>query len=195
MTSLCFTVSFPPAALRPNAAMASSCLKFLAHTQTHQSRYDSFGRVLIPTQRPLPDNTQRSQETTMPPEGFEPTTSADARPQTYALDRVAAGTGYSLHIPLRIAKWAHITSNVLIFLVCVTGDIRTKVYITHSLTLCVCVCVCVCVFVFVMYLHITFQTFRSGSSLVVAVKRRTKRTLREVAIVILYSQARRTRVQ
>ena len=29
----------------------------------------------------------------MPPAGFEPTISAGERPQTYALDRVAAGTG------------------------------------------------------------------------------------------------------
>ena len=29
----------------------------------------------------------------MPPEGFEPTISAGERPQTYALDRAATGTG------------------------------------------------------------------------------------------------------
>ena len=29
----------------------------------------------------------------MPPVGFEPTISAGERPQTYALDRAAAGTG------------------------------------------------------------------------------------------------------
>jgi len=29
----------------------------------------------------------------MPPVGFEPTTSADERPQTHALDRAATGTG------------------------------------------------------------------------------------------------------
>jgi len=30
----------------------------------------------------------------MPPVGFEPTVSADERPQTNALDRAATGTGY-----------------------------------------------------------------------------------------------------
>ena len=30
----------------------------------------------------------------MPPVGFEPTISADERPQTYALDRAATGTCY-----------------------------------------------------------------------------------------------------
>ena len=30
----------------------------------------------------------------MPPAGFEPTISAGERPQTFALDRAATGTGY-----------------------------------------------------------------------------------------------------
>jgi len=33
----------------------------------------------------------------MPPVGFEPTISAGERPQTYALDCVATGTGVVLH--------------------------------------------------------------------------------------------------
>ena len=37
----------------------------------------------------------------MPPVGLEPTISAGERSQTYALDRVATGTGmYELHIAL-----------------------------------------------------------------------------------------------
>jgi len=32
----------------------------------------------------------------MPPAGFLPKISADERPQTYALDRAATGTGYNL---------------------------------------------------------------------------------------------------
>ena len=32
----------------------------------------------------------------MPPVGFEPTISAGERPQTYALDRAATGTGISI---------------------------------------------------------------------------------------------------
>ena len=38
-------------------------------------------------------NTHNTQ-TSMPPEGFEPTISAGERPQTYALDRAATGTGH-----------------------------------------------------------------------------------------------------
>jgi hypothetical protein len=33
------------------------------HTTTHHSRYDSSGQVISPSQRPLPDNTQHSQQT------------------------------------------------------------------------------------------------------------------------------------
>ena len=63
-----------------------------SHTATHHSRQDSFGRVITPSQRPLPENTQHSQQTSMPPVGFEPTISADERSQTYAIDRAVAGT-------------------------------------------------------------------------------------------------------
>ena len=46
----------------PTWVMVSTCLKFLAHTQTHHSPYDSSGRVISSSQRPLPDNIQHSQE-------------------------------------------------------------------------------------------------------------------------------------
>ena len=36
----------------------------------------------------------------MPPLGFEPTISADERPQTYALDRAATGTGHMHRITI-----------------------------------------------------------------------------------------------
>jgi len=36
---------------------------FLDHTQTRHTRWDSSGRVISPTQRPLPDNKQQSQQT------------------------------------------------------------------------------------------------------------------------------------
>jgi len=53
-----------PMALRPNA---DHCLLILevsrSHTTTHHSRKDSSGRVISSSQRPLPDNTQHSQQT------------------------------------------------------------------------------------------------------------------------------------
>ena len=38
----------------------------------------------------------------MPPVGFEPPNSAGERPQTYALDRAAAGTGTYIYIYIYI---------------------------------------------------------------------------------------------
>ena len=48
------------------------------------------------SQRPLLDNTQHSQQKNIhaPPVGFEPTISVGERPQAYALDRAATGTGF-----------------------------------------------------------------------------------------------------
>ena len=84
---------FFPVALQPNAGYGLLILEVSRSHTTHHNRWDSSGRVISSLQRPLPDNTQHSQQTSMPPVGFEPTTSAGERPQTYALDRTATGTG------------------------------------------------------------------------------------------------------
>jgi len=47
----------------PKWAKASSLSRIHDHTQTHRTRYDSSGQVISPTQRPLTDNTQHSQQT------------------------------------------------------------------------------------------------------------------------------------
>jgi len=53
---------------------------------------ETLRRVISPTQRPLPDNTQKSQDTDMViPAGFESTIPANKRPQTHALDREITG--------------------------------------------------------------------------------------------------------
>ena len=81
-------------ALRPNAGHGLLIHEVSrSHTTTRHSRYDSSGRLMTSSQRPLPDNTQHSQQTSMPSVGFEPTISAGERPQTYALDGAASGTG------------------------------------------------------------------------------------------------------
>ena len=72
-----------------------------SHTTTHHIWQDTSGRVIISSQRPLPDNTQHSQQTSLYPVGFAPAISAGEWPQTYALDR-AASVGYLSH-PL--SKW------------------------------------------------------------------------------------------
>jgi len=51
-------------ALRPNAGHGLLILEVArSHTMTHHTRQDSTGRVIIPSQRHLPDNTRHSQET------------------------------------------------------------------------------------------------------------------------------------
>ena len=82
-------------------AMASSFLRFFRdrtqrHTTVGKTPLDEWSarrRDLYLTAH----NTQNKQ-TSMPPAGFEPTISAGERPQTYALDRAATGTGYTLHL-------------------------------------------------------------------------------------------------
>ena len=75
-----------------------------SHSTTHHSRYDSSGRVISPSQRPLSENTQHSQQTSVVPVGFEPTISAGERPQTYALDRTVTGTGQCSRSPFKIPQ-------------------------------------------------------------------------------------------
>ena len=75
----------------------SSLSRLHNQTQTHHDRWDSAGPGISSTQRPLPDNTQLSQEKkSMPPVGFEPTIPACERPQTHALDRAATNSGYTV---------------------------------------------------------------------------------------------------
>jgi len=51
-------------ALRPHAGHGLLILEVSrSHTTVHHSRYDSSGRVISSSQRPLPDNTHHSQET------------------------------------------------------------------------------------------------------------------------------------
>jgi hypothetical protein len=77
---------------------------------THNDAPQSVGllwRVISLSQRPLPDNTQHSQQTThpCPPVRFEPTVSAGERPKTYALDRAANGTGITTYEEPQIWDW------------------------------------------------------------------------------------------
>ena len=79
----------------PTRAMASSFLRFLDHTQ----RRITVGRTPLDEwsvcRRDLYLTTQNThnRQASMPPVGFEPTISVGERPQTYALDRAATGTG------------------------------------------------------------------------------------------------------
>jgi hypothetical protein len=60
-----------------------------SHKTTHYSQYNSPGRVISSSQRPLADNTQ---ETSMLPAVFRPTIPATERLPTYTLDSAAKGS-------------------------------------------------------------------------------------------------------
>jgi hypothetical protein len=80
-------------ALRPIAAMASSFLRFLDHTQHSVGLLWTSRRDLC-----LTTHNTHNRQTYMPPAEFEPTVPANERPQTHALDRVATGTGHLLTV-------------------------------------------------------------------------------------------------
>ena len=77
-------------------AMASSFTRFLDHTQ----RRTTVGRTPLNEWSArridlyLTTHNTHNRQTSKPPVGFEPTISVVERPQTYALDRAAAGTGF-----------------------------------------------------------------------------------------------------
>jgi len=80
----------------PTRAMASSFMRFLDHTQrritvgrTPLDEWSARRRDLY-----LTTHNIHNRQTSMPPVRFEPTISAGERPQTYALDRAATGTGF-----------------------------------------------------------------------------------------------------
>ena len=84
----------------PTRSIASSFTRFLDHTQ----RRTAVGRTPLDEwsvrRRDLYLTTRNTdnRQTSMPPVGFEPTNSVSERPQTYALDRAATGTGSSSSI-------------------------------------------------------------------------------------------------
>jgi hypothetical protein len=56
--------------------------------------------VISPTQTHLPDITQHTEETFMPPAGFEPFIPASERTQTHVLDRAAAEVGVEVEMAI-----------------------------------------------------------------------------------------------
>ena len=96
----CMYIYFFYLAQRPNAGHGLLIHEVSwSHTMTRHSRYDSSGRVISSSQRPLPDTTQHSQQTDIhAPVGFEPIISAGERPQTHVLDRAATGNGRCVYI-------------------------------------------------------------------------------------------------
>jgi hypothetical protein len=61
--------------------------------------------VISPTQRPLLNNTQDSQETDIhAPAVFQPAILESERPQTHALDSAATGIGYLLSLSAKFSQ-------------------------------------------------------------------------------------------
>ena len=79
----------------PTWIMASSFLRFLDHTKrrTTVSRTPLDEWAARRRDLYLTTHNTHNRQTSMPPVGFEPNISAGERPQTYALDRAATGTG------------------------------------------------------------------------------------------------------
>jgi len=81
-------------------AMVSSFTRFLDHTQWRTT----VGRTPLDEwsarRRDHYLTTHNTQTHIHAPVGFEPTIPAGERPQTYALDRAATGTGHKIFIPL-----------------------------------------------------------------------------------------------
>ena len=77
----------------PTQARTRSFMRFLDHTE----RRTSVGRThLVEWLAHRIDLYLTTHNTSMPPAGFEPTISAGERPQTYAFDCAASGTGAPL---------------------------------------------------------------------------------------------------
>ena len=71
-------------------------LMFLDHTQRRTTVGRTPGRVVSSSQRLLPDNTRHNRQISMPPVGFEPTTSADQRPAEIVGSNPTGGMDISL---------------------------------------------------------------------------------------------------
>ena len=121
-------------ALRPNVGHGLHIfffLRFLDHTQrrsivgrTPLDEWSARRRDLY-----LTTHNTHNRQTSMPPLGFEPTISASERPQTYALDRAATGTGTT-----RQVMYVNFDSEARSCNHCCSG----KVIIIRIFWLCIC---------------------------------------------------------
>ena len=147
LMSITFSVSYAICFLWrwcPTRAMTSSFLRFLDHTQ----------RSITVSSTPLDEWSARrwdlyltthnthNRQTSMPPVGFEPTISASERPQTYALDRAATGTGFLIQYWMKYSWTKAIHSqlqlgsqSVAYFIsLCIAGPLRHQ--LSQSLRCC-----------------------------------------------------------
>ena len=111
----------------PQWVMASSFTRFLdlsRHTTVSRVPLDAWSarrRNLY-----LTSHNTRDRHTSMPPVGFEPTISAGERPQNYALDRVATGTG--LYVCYTLLKRTQLTCRACVESCNTRNDGRGETY-------------------------------------------------------------------
>ena len=85
----------------------------LDHTNTHTQRRITVGRTFLDEwsarhrDHYLTTHNTQNIQTSVPPVGFEPTISAGERPQTYALDGAATGTGWITHYIFQLLRLEH----------------------------------------------------------------------------------------
>jgi hypothetical protein len=77
-------------ARQPLLGKGCSLSRLHNHIQIHYIRYYYSGRLISPTERPLPNNTKDSQERNLSPAGFEPAIPTTERRNTHTLDGAAA---------------------------------------------------------------------------------------------------------
>jgi hypothetical protein len=92
------------------------------------------GRVISPSQIPVPDHKAHKRQTSRPPAEFEPAMPASERPQTHALDRAAIGIGrYRGHYLCHNRKtMLFSTPKWLINLSLLVRSVRTFIFNTTS---------------------------------------------------------------
>jgi hypothetical protein len=101
-------IQFFSVALQSNSGSCPPLTGPRDHTHwTHHTRPDSPGRMISSIQRPLPDNTQHSQETDVHvPGGIRTHNPSKRTAQTHPLDRAATGIGY-IYIYIYICVCVH----------------------------------------------------------------------------------------
>jgi len=72
--------------------------------------------VISPTHSPVSDNTQHSQDTSIPPAGFEPAVSTKELPQTHALGLLSLWDRYIPEIREVISEMQHVDIPVVTLL-------------------------------------------------------------------------------
>jgi hypothetical protein len=83
---------------------------YMIYWITHNDAPQSVGLLWTSDQSVSTHNT-RNRKTSIPSVGFEPTISAGERPQTYALDRAATGTGCGKNVEFLYVTTSGIYSN------------------------------------------------------------------------------------